>query len=78
MEFEMDLVLKNGREVSVVAVACIDYRCECCDKPHLEDVDYTSVIDVHTGLDVVIDDAVREQLDLEANDVVYDELEEAS
>lgn len=76
MNFEFETLLSNGRNISVVGSAEIDFNCECCDKAHIESVEYDSIVDVNTGLDVVVDDSLREELEQETDHHVYGNVED--
>lgn len=75
-DFEFEATLGNGRTVYIAGAAQVDMRCECCDKPHIESVELESVIDTATGLDVLVDDMLRDEIDEEVDHCVYNELDQ--
>lgn len=75
IDFEFSFEVE-GRVVDAVGTAVIDYQCECCDQDHIREVNWNSIIDAGTGLEVQRNDHLMTELEQEADHVVYQMLED--
>jgi len=77
MSYEFSYVLTDGRVLSVVGDADVEYSCDCyCSaQAHVHVVEHTemSAVDEHTGLEVLMTDMMRAELEASAESWIYDQ-----
>ena len=74
MTFELEVKYAR-RVIYIEGEAIVDMRCECCDQPHVQRVDYDQITDVATGLDVQRDDVVMTYIEDQVDQHIYNEIE---
>jgi hypothetical protein len=78
--FDFETVLKDRRKVYIEGICHVLMRCDCQSEshPHIEEHEFTSVSDSITGVEVMMTDSIREQLEDEADSFIYAQINDAA
>lgn len=76
---QFEMLLRDGRQIYVDVETDIIYNCDCWDElhPHIEQHEIVQVVDSATGIDVILTDSIREEIEQAADAEVYAECDAA-
>lgn len=77
MQTEFQMQLKSGHVVSAVVETEVTYGCDCSGPlhPHVDYHEIIECLDAYNGLDIQMTDEIRQEIELYADDFVYDVIE---